>query len=277
MDEFVHFPTGRNERPGAGWRQRARATTRRRPPHRPAILVDQTQLLRVRRPGDERFMGGQHMKALGRCGASRAAHQWRDRGSAMCQMSGRRFFAHTPSPAPTIFELTPSPALHYRLRNIVSDGSRTLGCNAASSLHEATDPLTGAWSDQPATSAAAIAIPPPNVLMSALSSALRGPDSAQSLQQSLLIPRAPNSSSALATSVTAGRPPVPPRPLRKCCVCNEEKRTKFLCLTASWLKAAFVLLGRPFPGCFGTSSQACRFPTVHFRRDAFVCNDMLCV
>ena len=190
---------------------------------------------------------------------------------------GQAIFAHTPSPAPTIFELTPSPALHYRLRNIVSDGSRTLGCNAASSLHEATDPLTGAWSDQPATSAAATTIPPPNVLMSVLSSALRGPDSAQSLQQSLLIPRAPNSSSALATSVTAGRPPVPPRPLRKCCVCNEEKRTKFLCLTASWLKAAFVLLGRPFPGCFGTSSQACRFPTVHFRRDAFVCNDMLCV
>jgi hypothetical protein len=28
-------------------------------------------------------------------------------------------------------------------------------------------------------------------------------------------------------------------------------------LSTSWLKAAFVLIGRPFPGCFGTSSQAC--------------------
>ena len=161
---------------------------------------------------------------------------------------------------------SPSPALQ-RFRNIVSEPQLPRG---ELIIRTATPGAPGFVLPASAFSAgqpASMRMSTPQTLLSHLGAMLSQPGSQQSLQSLLSASLAVSSPLELASPAAAVPsivPPIrPPRPPpRKCCVCHETKTAKFYNLSTSWLKAAFVLIGRPFPGCFGTSSQACSLCTM---------------
>ena len=163
--------------------------------------------------------------------------------------------------SPDLPTTAPSPALQ-RFRNIVSEPQLPRG---ELIIRTATPGAPGFVLPASAFSAgqpASMRMSTPQTLLSHLGAMLSQPGSQQSLQSLLSASLAVSSPLELASPAAAvpsivppTRPPRPPP--RKCCVCHETKTAKFYNLSTSWLKAAFVLIGRPFPGCFGTSSQAC--------------------
>jgi len=155
------------------------------------------------------------------------------------------------------------------------------GADSPSSLSIFRNMIEGRSSDQsdvpPASPAIGVgcnpvaAAPPsdllaetPQTMMNALRNTLsKHSDSAHLYRATPLLLTAAASRSAPAFIAPPAAPliqpphvPLPPQ-LRTCCVCLTVKDpTRFKRITISWRKTAFVLLGRQFPGCFGTTSAS---------------------
>ena len=175
---------------------------------------------------------------------------------------------HAP-PRPTPDGSVPSPTLQ-RYRNIVTpawaahgeNGLRTETPQAAIEPPQAVGVSVVSAASHLASGTPATT-PSPSVLMSHLSVMLSRSSGSAGRLQPFVSAHASSSSHPITghgpPCAPCAMPPLaPPRAMRKCCACHEEKTSIFRGIPTSWLKAAFVLLGRPFPGCFGTTSKACQ-------------------
>ena len=177
------------------------------------------------------------------------------------------------APRPTPDGSVPSPTLQ-RYRNIVTpasaapdeNGLRTEIPQAAIEPPQAVGASVVSAASHLASGTPATT-PSPSVLMAHLSVMLSRSSGSAGRLQPFVSAHASSSSHPDLERGTGHGPPcapcampplAPPRAMRECCVCHEAKTSRFTAIPTSWLKAAFVLLGHPFPGCFGTTSKACQ-------------------